>query len=214
MSIHKIEINSRGNLNGVDYAAKGSGTADPSLGLIEFGVSFYPTPPGADSFGSLLSILIIPTSGFGREIGNTVNLLTLTNGTFQFRQDVAADGIAATSTGKMDRVGTESFHWDSHAGGVVELEGVTGVDPFDAVMIPQGDGKITEVLSIPLICSAGRRPVTIVRQFTFAPHVGLSEMQLRRMTLEPTIRKDSVSVKIKADIIPFTPQSDVDGLAR
>ncbi|MDX3537881.1 hypothetical protein PV721_26690 [Streptomyces sp. MB09-01] len=198
-----IEIDSRGSINGIEFTAEGSGSADPSRGLIEFGVAFHPTPPGADTFGALLSILIIPTAIFGRELDESFNLLTLANGSFQFRQDVAGEGVAARSFGEVKGGGRGSFNWSSRADGFVEMEGVSSVEPFDAVMIPQGAGKMIESLSIPILCSTGRRLVTIVRQFTFAPDADLPGLQLRRMILEPTIGIGSVSVKIQADIMPF-----------
>ncbi|MEU7599546.1 hypothetical protein [Streptomyces sp. NPDC041003] len=201
--MNTIDIDSRGSINGVEFTAEGSGSADPSRGLVEFGVVFRPTLPGTDTFGALLSILIIPTTGFGREFDGSVNLLTLTNGSFQFRQDVAGEGVAARSVGEFKRTGNGSFHWSSNVDGFVEIEGVTSVEPFDAVMIPQGAGKMIESLSIPVVSSSGRQIVTIVRQFTFSPGVDLAGLQLRRMTLEPTIGTGSVSVKIKADIMPF-----------
>ncbi|MFD7782278.1 hypothetical protein ACFV4Q_04170 [Streptomyces nojiriensis] len=85
----------------------------------------------------------------------------------------------------------------------MDMEGVSAVEPFDAVMIPQGPGKIIESLSLSAIADARRRLVTIVRQFTFAPDLALPGLQLRRMALEATMGTGSVSVKIQADIMPF-----------
>ncbi|MFI1508117.1 hypothetical protein [Streptomyces sp. NPDC020597] len=187
----------------MEFTAEGSGSVDPSRGFVEFSVEFRPPPPRADTFGSLLSILIIPTTGFGREFDGSVNLLTLTNGSFQFRQDVASEGVSVRSVGEVSRAGDSLFHWSSQADGSVELEGVSAVEPFDAVMIPQGAGKIAESLSIPVISATGRRLVTIFRQFTFAPDTDLPGLQLRRMVLKPTIGMSSISVQIQADIMPF-----------
>jgi hypothetical protein len=196
-------IASTGNINGCEFTASGEGTANPSTGVIQFSAEFTEIPAKADPFGSLLAILILPTSMFGMEIDNAVNLLTLSGGSFEFIQHVGGDGVSARADGTLARRPSGEFLWISRAEGYVNTGEIRSVDPFDAVMIPNGPGSVKESICLPLNTRTGRHLITIFREFSLGSASELPGLQLRRMTLEPDIRASSVAVAIDTAIIPF-----------
>jgi len=200
---HSISIAGGGELNGVHFNAEGQGRGDPDKGHITFEVEFSPTPPRANPFGSLLSTLIIPTVAFGLEKDSANNMLTLAPDGFSFVQAVMGDDVVAESTGTFYRRSAQEFSWHAHTLGTVTLPAVIEVDPFTAIMIPQGRGKVMETISMNLRTADGDRSISFLRTFTFPPHRDLPQPQLRHMTLKPAIRLDSIAVELTAAIVPF-----------
>lgn len=203
MADFELTISSSGELNGVEYVARGDGLADVDRGRIDFAVSFDPLPGPASAFGSLLSILIIPTVAFGRELDGAKNLNSLAGSNFHFTQQVGGDGVAVRARGTFRRTADESFAWDSTASGQVALARVQSVDPFAAVMIPRGPGQFVESISLGLHTTEGHQMVHIVREFSFDPEAQLPAMQVRNMLLLPIDDGRTAGVRLQADIRPF-----------
>jgi hypothetical protein len=197
-----LGIEGRGRVNGMDYVVSGRGRCDPRVGDIAFDVSFSHIAPGCAPLGQLLGVLIIPTV-FGREIGQARNLLTIAGGEFSFAQAMAADGIAVESEGSMSRPARRELVWRSRAAGNVRLGEVSAIEPFSAIMLPQGGGKILDVLTIPLIENGARRMVQAVRTFTFRPGAELPERQLRRISIETKVDGARIGVSIHSELSVF-----------
>jgi hypothetical protein len=199
-------IHATGTLNGRGFVADGDGLAEPTAGRIDFGVTFETNLDGTSPFGALLSILIIPTTGFGRSLEGSTNLVDLTGEGFDFTQDVAGDRVALHATGSFRRAPDASrFNWSSEASGRVALGDVVGVDPFTAVMVPGGPGSMVETIEIPVKTADARTVVTIVRRFRFNDRLELPHLQLRHMTLalDNGHADRAAAVRIQADIYPF-----------
>jgi hypothetical protein len=204
MSIAGFDIQSTGVINDVAYTARGEGLADADLGRVDFAATFEPVPAGANAFGSLLSILIIPTVAFGREFEGSTNLLSLAGDSFDFVQEVAGDEVSVRAEGSFGRVAEgENYLWNSRASGSVTVSDIVSVNPFAAVMLSAGPGRLIETITIPLTTSDGAREVTIVRHFAFAGDRELPGLQIRDMLLEPEVRGATAAVRIQADIYPF-----------
>jgi hypothetical protein len=204
MGIAGFDIQSTGVINEVEYTARGEGLADTESGRVDFAATFDPVPTGASAFGSLLSILIIPTVGFGRELDGSTNLLSLAGDSFDFVQEVAGNELSVRAEGSFGRANTEdNYLWTSRASGWVKLGEIVTVSPFAAVMLAAGPGRLAETITIPLTTSDGASEVTIVRHFTFSGGRELPGLQLRDMLLEPQIDGATAAVRIQADIYPF-----------
>lgn len=204
MAVVAFDIESTGVINDIEYSARGQGLADAEVGRVDFAVTFEPVPAGASAFGTLLSILIIPTSGFGRELDGSTNLLSLIDSSFDFVQDVAGDGISVHVEGGFRRAAEERYLWTARASGTVALGEVTAADPFAAVMLPDGPGRMTECITIPLRTVEGRRDVTLLRRFTFQDEAELPGTQLRTMILHPEVDGATAAVRLQADVRPFS----------
>lgn len=204
MAVVAFDIESTGVINDIEYSARGQGLADAELGRVDFATTFEPVPAGASAFGTLLSILIIPTSGFGRELDGSTNLLSLVDASFDFVQDVTGEGISVHVEGGFRRAADERYLWTAHGSGTVALGDVTAADPFTAVMLPDGPGRMIECITIPLMTVEGRRDVTLLRRFTFHDGAELPGMQLRTMLLRPEVDGATASVRLQADVRPFS----------
>jgi hypothetical protein len=152
--------------------------------------------------GLPLGVLIIPTV-LGRPLGRAVNLMTLTDGVFEFTQVLTGEEIDVSSVGKMSPSGDGELTWTSQAEGSAQLKGVTAIEPFEAVMIPQGAGKLPDVLEIPLIVREQTRRIHAVRNFTFTPKSELHQLQLRHISIEPETKGNTVGVNIVTSIREF-----------
>jgi hypothetical protein len=197
-----IKIESSGTINGVQFEGTGAGKCDTSTGRITFGATFSEVAEGTTPFGNLLGVLIIPTV-FGREIGEARNLMTLTDGNFAFTQVIAGDGIHVRSHGHMSRTGESEVTWRSAGQGQVKLGSVTAIEPFAALMLPQGAGKIVDVVAIPLVEGGKRRTLHALRHFTFTPRAELKVPQLRHITVIPQVDGKTVNVDINSTISLF-----------
>jgi hypothetical protein len=200
---HKLVIASSGNINSHDFSAKGSGTADTKSGLVHFELDFDEVPPAADPFGSLLAMLIWDTTVHGKEEEGAVNLSSLSEGPYEFVQHIGGDTVSATAKGQISKSGDHEYLWSSRSDGVVNLDRVTSVENFDAIMIPEGPGRMSEYISIPILSVLRRNVVPIVRHITFHSDRELPGRQLRHMKLTPTIRQNHVSITIETAIFPF-----------
>jgi hypothetical protein len=198
-----LQIMGSGTINGVTFDAAGGGTGNTETGELSFRVTFSEISTDVDPLANLLGVLIIPTV-LGRTLGRAVNLMTLTDGVFEFTQVLSGEGINISSVGSMSRGGDEELAWTSKAEGSAQLKGVTGIEPFEAVMIPQGAGKVIDVLEIPLIVGRQTRRVHAVRNFTFTPRSELHQLQLRHIAIEPEIEGNTVGVNIMTTIREFT----------
>ena len=199
----RLQIRGSGTINGVTFDAVGSGTGDTETGELSFKVTFSEISKGVDPLACLLGVLIIPTV-LGRTSGNAVNLMTLAHGVFEFTQVLSGEGVNISSVGNMSRSGDEELTWRSEAEGSAQLKGVTAIEPFEAVMIPQGAGKVTDVLEIPLVGSRQTTRVHAVRNFTFTPRSELHQLQLRHIAIEPETTENTVGVNIMTTIREFT----------
>jgi len=196
-----LEISGTGVVNDVEFEARGSGTGNSSTGRLQFAVEYSAIAEDTDPFAHLLGVLILETTVFGREIGNAQSLLTLADGVFEFTQEVMGDGIEVGSHGSVVHGDDEqSFRWTSISEGRVELRDVQRIEPFEAVMLPQGPGKMLDVLELPLVAGDSTHRVHIVRHFSFSPRAELPGIQLRRISVEPTIDGRRVGVDIHADM--------------
>lgn len=204
MAVVAFDIESTGVINDIEYSARGHGLADAESGRVDFAATFQPVPAGASAFGSLLSILIIPTAGFGRELDGSTNLLSLIDASFDFVQDAAGDGVSVHAEGSFRRGEGGSYLWTSRASGTVTLGDVTSVDPFAAVMLPDGPGRMLECITVPLMTSEGLHEVSIVRRFAFHGGAELPDMQLRTMILHPEVDGATAAVRIQGDVRPFS----------
>ena len=199
-----FDLDARGTINDAAFAATGEGRADPETGVVEFGAAFDPVPEAASVSGALLSVLIIPTTGFGRPEGGSTNLVSLTASGFDFVQEVSGEQVSLQAEGSFRREGSrDHFTWSAQADGWVDLSEIASVADFSAVMVPDGPGAMIEVMEIPLVTAAGRTAVNIVRRFSFDETVALPALQSRRMSLTLHDRKVRADVSIQADIAPF-----------
>jgi hypothetical protein len=160
---------------------------------------------GTSAFGALLSVLIIPTAGFGRPEDGSTNLVDLTGQGFDFVQDVTGECVSLNATGSFRRNrDLDHFHWSGEANGRVDLGPISAVEPFHAVMVPAGPGAMTETIEIPLTLGDGRTSLVIVRRFSFDEAYELPDLQIRHMMLELEDRGARADVRIQADIAPFS----------
>jgi hypothetical protein len=195
-----IEIEGVGTINGVAFDARGNGIGNAGTGRLSFSVEFSAIPDGTDPFAGVLGVLIIGTTVFGRELGDAYSLMTLADGEFEFTQMVAGPRIEVGGFGAVTRSSDRGFHWTSTADGTVDLRGVTSIEPFDAVMLPQGPGKLVDVLEFPVVAQTERHHVHVVRHFSFTPRAELPTIQLRAVEIKPTIEGRRVSVDIASEI--------------
>jgi hypothetical protein len=200
---HTLTIESSGNINSRDFSAKGSGTADTASGRIHFEVEFDVVPPETDPFGSLLAMLIWDTTVHGKEEGDAVNLLSLSEGPYEFAQHIGGDTVSASAKGQIEKTAENQYRWSSMSEGVVDLDRVASVESFDAVMVPDGPGRLYEYISLPIASATGRRVIPIVRHISFNSNNELPGMQIRHMKLTPEISPKYVSVSIETAIWPF-----------
>ena len=198
-----LRVSGTGSVNGVSFEATGAGRGDSRSGELAFEVSFSDVPRGTDPLVNLLGVLIIPTV-LGREEDGAVNLMTLAGGDFEFTQVLSGEGVDISSVGRMTRSADDELVWTSEAEGTADLAGVTAIEPFEAVMVPQGPGRFVDVLRIPLVVRGRPRHVHAVRQFTFSPGAELPQLQLREITVDPAQDGKAVSVSIRSTIRPFT----------
>lgn len=204
LTVFHLLVRGLGTINGVEFEATGDGRGDTSSGHLEFNATFSRVPEGLDPFGNLLGALILETTVFGREIGDAVNLMTLANGIFEFSQIVTGEGININSYGNVLMTGEREFTWNSQAVGQVHLKNVSEIEPFVAVMIPQGFGKFIETVPIPIIEQNRRMVIHLLRNFTFTPRSELRQPQLRDITVVPMVEGLKVSVDIMAAMRTFT----------
>lgn len=181
-----LEIVSEGHINGEDFSGQGTGTGDAETGAWDFAVTFSRIPPQGSAFATLIGILILPTMIFGREDENTTNLLTLAGGDVEFTQLTDGERIAVQSYGSIRAVDSTTMLWRSQAVGTLELGEVYGIEPFDAVMVPSGHGRIFDILTFPFQTNKGRELVNAVRNVTFNPYFELQQVQFRRIEIEPS----------------------------
>ena len=109
MAEYRLTISSSGNINSVDFSATGSGTADVTSGLIQFAMTFDRIPPRANPFGSLLAMLIWDTTIHGKEEAGAVNLLSLSNGPYEFVQHSGGDAVSAKAKGEISKTGPHEY---------------------------------------------------------------------------------------------------------
>ena len=206
----ELRIQGLGEINGLSYKADGEGRGDDTLGEVSFGATFSQVPDGVDPFASILAVIIIPTVMFGREDDGARNLISLVDGEFQFRQTVVGDGVDAASVGDVRASNERGFVWTHRAVGRVELPPITDIDPFRAVMLPQGPGHITEVIAMPIVAGGSRRTLHAVRHFTFSPRVQLDREQVRDISVKPSVQGLRVSVEIATAVRPLTKLSEAE----
>lgn len=149
--------------------------------------------------------MILPTGLFGREEEGTENLLTLSGGDFFFRQMLTGAGIAAQSSGKLTCTAPREFTWSSYAEGQVELTNVTEVQPFDVIMLPSGQGSMTETAEWPIVDSGVLKRIHAVRYFSFDPTARLSGHQLREVRIDLSANELSLRLGIRSVIRRFSP---------
>lgn len=204
MSLYEFQIESSGVINEVSYRAQGTGYADPDNGRIDFEATFDPVPKGSGAFGTLLSILIVPTVGFGRENDGSMNLLTVANSAFDFTQDVSGEGVAVQARGDFrSKRDSPGWLWRSEAVGSVALDEIDSVEPFQAVMVSTAPGHMVDCLTMPLTTLRGRLSINIVRHFTFAEKAAPPRLQVRHMLLRPEVSGATAGVRLHSDIVPF-----------
>lgn len=200
--VYRLRIEGSGRINDTEYTAAGDGTCDPEAGDIRFQVAFSQIASNADPLGHLLAVLIIPTV-FGRERGGARNLLTVADGAFEFTQSMAADDLTVESCGSMEKVSAREIVWRSSARGHVRIGRVARIDPFTAVMIPQGGGRMLDVLSIPLIETDRTTVVHAVRSFDFRADAVLEQQQLRRISIRTEVEARRITATITSEMSPF-----------
>jgi|SoiMethySBSTD1v2_1073268.scaffolds.fasta_scaffold107232_4 hypothetical protein len=193
-----IDITSTGRVNGASFTANGTGVGDAGTGDWDFEVTFADKAADADAFATLVGILILPTVVFGREDGSTRNLLSLVGGNLEFTQLTDGDEVSVASRGSIRATPDGRLSWTSEAEGEIGLREVKEVEPFDAVMLPLGPGKIADVLTFPFVTPRGRRLVQAVRTITFNPAADLPGVQFRRVSIEPTATADGVRVRTQS----------------
>lgn len=195
-----IEISSAGRINGEDFDGRGWGTGDAETGAWDFEVTFSRVPREASAFATLVGILILPTIIFGREDDDTTNLLTLAGGDIEFTQLTDGSGVAVQSQGNIRTQGPDTMIWRSEAFGDLQMPEVHGVEPFDAVMLPSGPGRIADVLTFPFLTKRGRELVHAVRNVTFNPQAELRHVQFRRIEIRPTSEGSTVRVITRSQL--------------
>jgi hypothetical protein len=198
VSKQAVDISSAGRINGEEFEGRGSGTGDSGTGAWDFEVTFSRIPPDADAFAVLVGVLILPTVIFGREEDGTRNLLSLANGNVEFTQLTEGDQVAVQSRGSIKTTDEGRLSWLSRADGEIRMREVREVEPFDAVMLPLGAGKIADVLTFPFITSQGRQLVHAVRNITFSPSAELPGMQFRRIRIQPAVSAATVRVATRS----------------
>jgi hypothetical protein len=191
---YQVGITGVGSINGVSFRVEGSGSGCAASGKWNFNATFSEIPHNVHPFANLLGILIVPTAIFGREDGNATNLLRLANGILEFNQILRGDEIAVQSVGTIKRTTDRALLWHSEAEGEINIPELASVEPFDAVMLPQGPGKITETFALPFITGHGRQVIHFLRQFTFTPGAGLEQVQFRRITIRLSVQARTVTV--------------------
>jgi hypothetical protein len=201
--VFDLGISGSGTINDVTFDVQGRGVGNTATGEFSFEVTFSDIARDTDPFANLLGVLILPTGAFGREIENARGLMTLAGGVFEFSQLIAGEGIQVRSTGNISRVNAREFVWNSHAEGVVKLKQVSAIEPLQVVMLPQGAGKLTEVISLPLIEQGRRIIAQSVRHFTFTPGAELKQLQLRHALVKHSVEGASVRVDTRSTIQPF-----------
>jgi len=195
-----VDITSVGLINSEEFEGHGVGIGDPDSGSWDFEVTFSRVPLDTDAFATLVGILILPTVIFGREEDGTKNLLTLADGNLEFTQLTEGDDAGVRSHGSI-RAGQEGrLSWFSRAEGEMRIREVREVEPFDAIMLPLGAGKIVDVLTFPFITSKGRQLVHAIRTITFSPNVELPGVQLRRVHIEPIEQAATVRVVTRSTL--------------
>ena len=198
-----LKIFGSGAINDVAFDVGGRGVGNTATGEFSFEVTFSDVARDTDPFANVLGVLILPTGAFGLEMENARGLMTLAGGVFAFSQMISGAGIQVRSTGHIARINAREFVWHSHAEGVVRLKQVTAIEPLQVVMLPQGAGKLTEVISLPLI-EEGRRVIAqSVRHFTFTPSAELGQLQLRHAIVSHSVEGTTVRVNTRSTIQPF-----------
>jgi hypothetical protein len=192
-----LVIEGSGVVNGTQFTTTGRGEGDSDSGALSFEVEFSAIADKTDPIANLLAVLILPTGLFGREIDGAENLLTLTDGDFQFSQLLAGDGIRTTSSGKLARTGEREFTWSSHAEGDAALSSVSEIHPFKVIMVPAGHGKLIETVQWPLVDAGELKHVHAIRHFSFDPTAQLRDHQLRDVAIKP--RVDGLTVRLDID---------------
>jgi len=196
---YPVVIKGKGKVNGVTFEASGKGSGNAASGKWDFSVMFSKVPADVDPFANLLGILILPTVVFGKVHGDAENLLTVAGGDLEFTQRLRGDDVHVDAVGTFRRTGTE-FVWNSEAEGKIGIPRVASIEPFDAVMLPQGHGKFTETFAFPFVCESGRVLVQAVRNFTFSPRAELRDIQFRRIAIVSSVEGRTVSVKTTSHI--------------
>lgn len=195
-----VSISSHGRLNDAPFEAVGSGVGEPVSGRWDFEVTFLQSPTQVDRFVALIGILILPTVIFGREQEATRNLSSLADGNVEFTQISRGNGVVVNSSGSVRRREDGGLDWHSEAYGNVELHDVIEVEPFDAIMLPMGSGKLVDVLTFPLVTQEGRRLVHAIRDITFSPKTKLPGVQFRRIHIRPTSSVTTVKIQTSSTI--------------
>jgi len=202
-NVFNLSIDGAGTINNVAFDVKGRGNGNTTTGQFSFEVDFSAVAPDTDPFANVLGVLILPTGAFGREIDDADGLMKLAGGVFEFAQMIAGEGIQVRSTGNISRVNSGELAWTSQAKGLVKLKQVSAIEPFQVVMLPQGAGKIIEVISLPLIEQGKRITLQSVRHFTFTPGSELRQLQLRHTIVDHSVETSRVRVNTKSTIQPF-----------
>jgi hypothetical protein len=199
----ELLIQGSGRINDVSFDLEGTGQGSTVTGRFSFNTTFTDVAKGTDPFANVLGALIILTGAFGREAEGASNLITLADGVFGFTQLISGEGIDVSTVGDLSRTSETQFTWKSRAEGKVSLKKVSSIEPFDVVMLPQGMGKLIEVIALPLIDQRKRKIVNLVRDFTFNPKSQLSRLQLRHVTVTPRVTGRTVSVDTNSTIQVF-----------
>jgi hypothetical protein len=194
-SSQRVRVSGTGLVNGERYDVEGAGTGNAALGQWDFSAEFSTVPRDVDPFANLLGILILPTIVFGRQLGDAVNLLTLADASLEFTQTLRGDDVAVQSVGTIRRLSPGELHWHSEASGDIRLPALSAVEPFDAVMLPQGPGRLIDTFALPFQGRQGRQILHAVRQVTFTPRADMKEIQFRRITIHWSVQGSSVNVK-------------------
>jgi hypothetical protein len=58
--------------------------------------------------------------------------------------------------------------WHSEAAGDIGIGPVTGVEPFEAITLPLGAGKIADVLIFPFVTLEGRKLIHAARDIMYS----------------------------------------------
>lgn len=200
-SPHGVKITGVGSVNGESFKAEGRGHGDPTVGKWDFAVTFSVVPRDVDPIANLLGILILPTVVFGRTSGDATNLLTIADGVLEFTQILRGNDTAVQSVGTIRRTAPGELHWDSEATGVIHIPKLAEIEPFDAVTLPQGRGKLMDVFALPFLDGArARHVVQVVREITFTPKAELKQIQFRHITIESTVKGRTVEVRTRSII--------------
>lgn len=200
-NVYTVGIEVSGNINGEDFSGKGHSEGDPSLGNPSVSITYSNIPHGSSVLGNFIAVINMLSTLMSREIGPAKGFLSLTNGDYGFSRSVEGPRVALYTTGTMQRVGPRDLLLKAKIAGRIAQAPTSAVDKWEGVQVPDGAGRVREVMVVPVRVGPRRvDTVYVITSYNFDPSVSLPAMQIREIQMNAKMTGSRLDAQFTASI--------------